>query len=448
MATTQPWVAVILAAGLGTRMNSAKPKVLHAVAGRPMLAHVAATAVEAGAATMAVVIGPDMDEARTALKGAAPGARFFLQSDRLGTAHAVLAAREAIAGTDQPILVLYGDSPLFRPDTLRRLCDAVQGGAALAVLGFEAANPTGYGRLLKDDAGSLRAIREEKDASPAERAVTLCNSGVMAFRPGLALQLLDRIGNANAKGEYYLTDAVEVARGDGLSAAVVVCPEAEVAGVNDRVQLAQTEAALQTRLREAAMRDGATLIAPETVTLSYDTRLGRDVMIEPNVFFGPGVTVEDEVQILANCHIVGATIRKGAIIGPFARLRTGTVIGEGAKIGNFVELKNTTMGAKSKANHLSYVGDTRVGEAANIGAGTITCNYDGFGKHVTEIGKGAFIGSNSALVAPVKIGDDAYIASGSVITQNVEQGALAVERAQQRQVPGWVARNREKKRKK
>jgi bifunctional UDP-N-acetylglucosamine pyrophosphorylase/glucosamine-1-phosphate N-acetyltransferase len=448
MATTQPWVAVILAAGLGTRMNSAKPKVLHAVAGRPMLAHVAATAVEAGAATMAVVIGPDMDEARTALTGVAPGARFFLQSDRLGTAHAVLAAREVIAGTDQPILVLYGDCPLFRPDTLRRLCDAVQGGAALAVLGFEAANPTGYGRLLKDDADSLRAIREEKDASPAERAVTLCNSGVMAFRAGLALQLLDRIGNANAKGEYYLTDAVEVARGDGLNASVVVCPEAEVAGVNDRVQLAQTEAALQTRLREAAMRDGATLIAPETVTLSYDTRLGRDVMIEPNVFFGPGVTVEDEVQILANCHIVGATIRKGAIIGPFARLRTGTVIGEGAKIGNFVELKNTTMGAKSKANHLSYVGDTRVGEAANIGAGTITCNYDGFGKHVTEIGKGAFIGSNSALVAPVKIGDDAYIGSGSVITQNVEPGALAVERAQQRQVPGWVARNREKKRKK
>lgn len=275
--------------------------------------------------------------------------------------------------------------------------------------------------------------------------MTLCNSGVMAFRAGHVLPLLERIGNANAKCEYYLPDAVVIARADGLRADVVLCPEAEVAGVNDRVQLADAEAVMQARLREAAMRGGATLIAPETVYFSYDTSLGQDVVIEPNVFFGPGVTVDDGARILANCHICDSAIGKGASVGPFARLRGGSELGERAKIGNFVEMKNAAMGAGAKANHLAYVGDASVGEKANVGAGTITCNYDGFAKHRTQIGKGAFIGSNSSLVAPVKIGDDAFIGSGSVITRDVEPGALAVERAEQKQVPGWVARNREKK---
>jgi bifunctional UDP-N-acetylglucosamine pyrophosphorylase/glucosamine-1-phosphate N-acetyltransferase len=443
--TAHPWLSIILAAGLGTRMKSSTPKVLHPVAGRPMLAHVAATALTAGASRLAVVIGPEMDAARGALAEAAPGAGFHIQSERLGTAHAVLAAREALAAWDGDVLVLYADSPLFRPETLQRLRQAITDGAAVAVLGFKAANPTGYGRLLLDADGGLAAIREEKDASDAERAITLCNSGVMAFRAGLALPLLGRVGNANAKGEYYLTDAVELARADGLRVAAVVCPEEEVAGVNDRVQLAEAEAAMQQWLREAAMRGGATLIAPETVFLSYDTVLGRDVVIEPNVFFGPGVMVEDDVRILANCHLAETTIRKGASVGPFARLRGGTELGEHVRIGNFVELKKAEIGAGAKANHLAYIGDASVGENANIGAGTITCNYDGFAKHRTEIGKGAFIGSNSALVAPVRIGDGAFVGSGSVITRDVEPGALAVERAPQKHVPGWAARNREKK---
>jgi bifunctional UDP-N-acetylglucosamine pyrophosphorylase/glucosamine-1-phosphate N-acetyltransferase len=443
--TAQPWLSIILAAGLGTRMKSSTPKVLHSIAGRPMLAHVAATAQAAGASRLAVVIGPEMDEARTALAEAAAGAEFFIQTERLGTAHAVLAAREALASWDHDVLVLYGDSPLFRPETVLQLRQALTDGAAVAVLGFEAADPTGYGRLLLDQDGGLAAIREEKDASETERAITLSNSGVMAFRAGRALPLLERIGNANAKGEYYLPDAVALARADGLRVAVVVCPEAEVAGVNDRVQLAQAETTMQHRLREAAMRNGATLIAPETVFFSHDTVLGRDVVVEPNVFFGPRVTIEDDVHILANCHIAETVIRKGVTIGPFARLRGGSELGEGVKIGNFVELKKAQMGAGAKANHLAYLGDASVGEQANIGAGTITCNYDGFAKHRTEIGKGAFIGSNSALVAPVKIGDGAFVGSGSVITRNVEPGALAVERAEQRQVPGWAARNREKK---
>jgi bifunctional UDP-N-acetylglucosamine pyrophosphorylase/glucosamine-1-phosphate N-acetyltransferase len=445
--TSQSCLSIVLAAGLGTRMKSSKPKVLHPVAGRSMLAHVAATAHAAGASRLAVVIGPETGESRGALGKAAPGAEFFIQHDRLGTAHAVLAAREALAAWDGDVLVLYGDSPLLRPETLLGLRNTLAQGAAVAVLGFEAAEPTGYGRLLLGKDGGLSAIREEKDASEAERAITLCNSGVMAFRAGHALQMLDRVGNDNAKGEYYLTDAVEIARAAGLHVAVAVCPEAEVAGVNDRLQLAQAEALMQQRLREKAMRDGATLIAPETVFLSYDTVLGRDVVIEPNVFLGPGVTIEDDVHILANCHIADTTVRKGAAVGPFARLRGGTEIGEGAKVGNFVEMKNAVIGAGAKANHLAYVGDALVGAKANIGAGTITCNYDGFAKHRTEIGKGAFIGSNSALVAPIRIGDDAFVGSGSVITRDVEAGALAVERAEQRQVAGWVARNREKKRK-
>lgn len=445
--TSQPWLSVILAAGLGTRMKSATPKVLHPVAGRPMVAHVAASVRTAGASELACVIGPDMDAVRRALEGPAPAAQFYIQAERLGTAHAVLAARAALAAFDGDVLILYGDTPLLTPETLTRLRVALDQGASVAVLGCDAADPTGYGRLIRNADGALIAIREEKDASEDERAIRLCNSGVMAFRAGAILPILDRIGNANAKSEYYLTDAVEIAVADGLDVAVVTCPEDEVMGVNDRVQLARAEALMQTRLREAAMRAGATLIAPDTVTFSHDTVLGQDVLIEPNVFFGPAVRIENGAEIKANSYMEHAHIGEGAVVGPFARLRPGADIGAGAKIGNFVEIKKAVIEEGAKVSHLSYIGDARVGAGANIGAGTIVCNYDGFHKHQTDIGKGAFIGSNSALVAPITIGDGAYIGSGSVITRDVEPGALALERGAQKSVPGWAARNRERRQK-
>jgi bifunctional UDP-N-acetylglucosamine pyrophosphorylase/glucosamine-1-phosphate N-acetyltransferase len=440
--TERPWLSIILAAGLGTRMKSALPKVMHAVAGRPMVAHAAAAAVSAGAQRLALVIGPDMAPVREALAGIGREAEIFTQEERLGTAHAVLAAREAIAGFAGDVLILYGDSPLFLPETLTRLRQALAGGAGLAVLGFEAANPFGYGRLIRDETGALLAIREEKDASEAERAIRLANSGVMAFRSEVMLAMLDRIGNHNAKGEYYLTDAVAIARAAEIAIAVEICAEEEVLGVNDRSQLAAAEAVMQQRLRRAAMAAGATLIAPETVTFSYDTRLGRDVIVEPNVFFGPGVTVEDNVHIKANSYMEQAVIREGAIVGPFARLRPGADIGPDARIGNFVEIKQARIEAGSKVNHLAYVGDATIGPRANIGAGTIVCNYDGFNKHFTEVGPGAFIGSNSALVAPVKIGAGAYIGTGSVVTRNIEPNALALERSELKQIPNWAARFR------
>lgn len=445
--TSQPWLSVILAAGLGTRMKSARPKVMHAVAGRPMVAHAAAAALAAGASELACVIGPDMDEVRQALDGLAPNAQFHIQAERLGTANAVLAARSTLAEFTGDVLILYGDTPLLTADTLGRLRSALGDGADVAVLGCEVADPSGYGRLILDEAGKLIAIREDKDASEAERAVRLCNSGVMVFRAGIILPLLDRIGNANAKSEYYLTDAVEIAVADGLRATVVVCPEDDVMGVNDRVQLARAEALMQKRLREAAMRAGATLIAPDTVTFCHDTQLGQDVTVEPNVFFGPAVRVGNNAEIKANSYMEHSHIGEGAVVGPFARLRPGADIGAGAKIGNFVEIKKAVIEEGAKISHLSYVGDARVGAGANIGAGTIVCNYDGFQKHRTEIGKGAFVGSNSALVAPLTIGDGAYIGSGSVITRNVEPGALALERSQQKSIPGWAARNRERRQK-
>jgi bifunctional UDP-N-acetylglucosamine pyrophosphorylase/glucosamine-1-phosphate N-acetyltransferase len=445
--TSRPWLSIILAAGLGTRMKSAIPKVMHAVAGRPMAVHAAAAAVAAGATRLVFVIGPDMEAARGALAHIAPNARFYTQTDRLGTANAVLAAEPAIADFEGDIVVLYGDTPLLLPDTLSRLRAALDGGAGIAVLGCEAADPTGYGRLLRDETGALTAIREERDASEDEKRLTLCNSGVIAFRSGVLLSLLHRIGNDNAKGEYYLTDAVEIARRDGLAVAVVTCPEEEVMGVNDRVQLARAEGLMQKRLREAAMRGGATLLAPDTVTLSHDTRLGEDVIVEPNVFFGPNVVIGNHVEIKANSYLEHARVADGALIGPFARLRPGAEIGANAKIGNFVEIKQAVIGAGAKVNHLAYVGDASVGAAANLGAGTIVCNYDGFQKHFTHIGEGAFIGSNSALVAPVKIGEGAYVGSGSVITRDVPPHALAVERSEQKQIPGWAIRNKEKRRK-
>ena len=398
-------LTVILAAGKGTRMKSAKPKVLHAVGGRSMLGHVIALAtVSAPHGRLGVVIGPDMDAVRAEALKLAPAASISIQSEQRGTADAVLAARDVLSSHEGDVLVLYADTPLITPGTIARLRAALDRGANVAVLGFRPDDPAGYGRLITDATGQLHAIREDKDASDTEKTIDLCNSGVMIFRCPSLLGILTRIGNTNAKGEFYLTDAVEIARADGLRAQVVEGDAEEVLGVNSRVQLAEAEAVFQRRARIAAMENGATLIAPETVWFSYDTRIGRDVVIEPNVFFGAGVHIEDGVIIKANCHIegadakvkVGLRIKSGAEIGPFARLRPGAEIGHGVHIGNFVEVKNAIMEDGSKANHLSYIGDGTVGAKANIGAGTIFCNYDGFNKHRTEIGPGAFVGSNSA----------------------------------------------------
>lgn len=438
----RPLLVVVLAAGQGTRMKSALPKVLHKIAGRSMLGHVLAVAQAAGADALSVVVGPGMDDVRAEALAQAPGAAVFVQQVQQGTADAVLSARDALAAHSGDVLVLYADTPLLPLATIDALRERLDAGAGIAVLGFEAADPTGYGRLLTDPSGWLTAIREDKDASDAERRVRLCNSGVMAFRLDDLVGVLSRIGNANAKGEYYLTDAVETARASGARAAVVTCAEEDVLGVNSRDQLAAAEAIFQRRARLAVMREGATLIAPETVWLSFDTQIGRDVIIEPNVFFGPGVVVEDGAEIKANCHFERAHIGKNARIGPFARLRPGAELGPDVHVGNFVEVKNVSLGAGAKANHLSYLGDGSVGAGANIGAGTIFCNYDGFNKSRTEIGEKAFVGSNTSLVAPVKIGAGAYIGSGSVITRNVAPDALALERSSQEERPGWAAKFR------
>ena len=437
-----PLMIVVLAAGKGTRMKSALPKVMHPVGGRAMLGHVLDLARASDADRIAVVVGPGMDEVKNAALAIAPGAEVYVQKDQLGTADALKAANPAIASHQGDVIVLYADTPLIEADTIARLRATLDAGAAVAVLGFDAADPDGYGRLLTEADGTLNAIREHKDASDAELQIRLCNSGVMAFRvPDLA-GVLGRIGNANAKGEYYLTDAVEIVRADGGRAAVVRCPEPEVLGVNSRVELAEAEAIFQNRRRHQVMLDGATLIAPETVWFSYDTVIGRDVTIQPNVFFGQGVTVEDSAEILANCHFERAHIGKGARVGPFARLRPGAKLGPDVRIGNFVEVKNLEMLEGSKANHLAYLGDGQVGPKANIGAGTIFCNYDGFFKHKTIIGAGAFVGSNSSLVAPVTIGEGAYIGSGSVISKDVSPGSLALERATQEERPGWAQKFR------
>lgn len=438
----RPLLVVVLAAGQGTRMKSALPKVLHKIGGRSMLGHVIAAAQSLEADALSVVVGPGMDKVRAEAVAQEPAARVFVQEKQQGTADAVLAAREALAAHKGDVLVLYADTPLLPPETLRVLRARLDAGAGIAVLGFEAKDPAGYGRLLADGDGWLAAIREEKDASEAERAVRLCNSGVMAFRLDDVLGVLTRIGNNNAKGEYYLTDAVEIARASGAKAAVVTCAEEDVLGVNSRDQLAVAEGIFQKRARLAAMREGVTMIAPETVWLSYDTKLGRDVVIQPNVFFGPGVSVDDDAEILANCHFERAHIGKGARVGPFSRLRPGADIGPDAHVGNFVELKNAQLGKGAKANHLSYLGDGSIGAGANIGAGTIFCNYDGFFKHRTEIGEGAFVGSNTSLVAPLKVGAGAYIGSGSVITKDVAADALALERSPQDERPGWAAKFR------
>jgi bifunctional UDP-N-acetylglucosamine pyrophosphorylase/glucosamine-1-phosphate N-acetyltransferase len=434
-------LAIVLAAGEGTRMRSARPKVLHAIGGRSLLAHVLHAVDAAGGSQIAVVAGPDQHAVADETQRIAANAQIYQQTERRGTAHAVLAAKAALARGADDILVLFGDTPLIRAETLARLRAALAEGAAVAVLGFRPADPTGYGRLVV--AGNeLVAIREQNDASPAERKIELCNGGLMALAGDKALAILERIGNANSKREYYLSDSVAIARAMGLKAVAIDAEEDDVRGINTKAQLAEAEAILQRRLRAAAMDAGVTLVAPETVFLSADTTFGKDVTIEPHVVFGPGVVIEDNAVIRSFSHLEGAHVGKGARVGPYARLRPGTQLGKDVHIGNFVEVKAAQIEAGAKANHLSYIGDARVGEGTNIGAGTITCNYDGVGKHHTDIGKGAFIGSNSALVAPVKIGDGAYVGSGSVVTKDVPADALALGRGVQTNKEGWAKRLR------
>jgi bifunctional UDP-N-acetylglucosamine pyrophosphorylase/glucosamine-1-phosphate N-acetyltransferase len=440
--TARSSLTVVLAAGEGTRMRSSLPKVLHPVAGQSLLSHVLDAAPHGAGATLAVVIGPDHKAVADEVARVRPDAATFIQRERLGTAHAVLAARDAIARGADDLLFAFGDTPLISAETFERLRAPLKNGAALAVLGFRAADPTGYGRLLIEG-DRLAAIREHADATPEERKITLCNAGVMAFDGRHALEIIDKIGNANVKGEYYLVDAVAIIRNLGLEAVVIETSEDEVRGINTKAQLAEAEAVMQARLRKAALEAGVTLIAPETVYLAADTKFGQDVTIEPFVVIGPGVTIADGAVIHSFSHIVQASIGKNASVGPYARLRPGTSLGDGVRIGNFVETKAATIESGAKVNHLSYVGDAHVGANANLGAGTITCNYDGFSKHKTTIGKGAFVGTNSSLVAPVKIGDGAYIGSGSVITKDVPDDAMAVERSPQSVREGGAARYRE-----
>jgi bifunctional UDP-N-acetylglucosamine pyrophosphorylase/glucosamine-1-phosphate N-acetyltransferase len=433
--TPRPAAAVILAAGEGSRMSSDIPKALHKIGGASMLGHVMTTAEALAPARICVVVGHGADAVAEEAREWREGVAIAEQTARRGTGHAVGAARDALTGFEGDVVVLYADTPLISPDTLAAMQAARAKGAAVVVLGFHAAIPGGYGRLIVED-GALARIVEAKDANPEEMAVTLCNSGVMCVDGAALFGLLDRVTDDNAKGEYYLTDIVELARRDGLTCAVVECPEAETLGVNDRADLAAAEAAFQTRMRRDALANGVTLRAPETVFFSHDTWLGRDAEVEQNVVFGPGVTVETGALIRAFSHLEGAHVSKGAVVGPYARLRPGAEIGNDARIGNFVEIKNAEIAEGAKVNHLSYVGDACVGMGANLGAGTITCNYDGFLKHRTVIGAGAFIGSNTALVAPVTIGDGAIVGAGSTVTQDVAANALAVARGRQTVLPG------------
>lgn len=430
-------LAIVLAAGEGTRMKSQRPKVLHEVGGLSLLGHALSAVAAAGAEAATVVIGPDRPEVAREAATRFPAAELAIQRERRGTAHAVLAARESLRRGYDDVIVAFADTPLVRPETFAALRAGLATGAAVVVLGFEAVDPTGYGRLVERD-GELEEIVEHKDATGAQRAIKLCNAGLMALSGEHALEILEAIGDHNAQREFYLTDAVAIARARGLHAKVLRAPESEVHGVNDRVQLATAEAEFQQRKRLAVMKGGATLIAPETVFFSFDTQVGSDVLIEPNCVFGLGVSIADDAVIHAFSHFEGAEIGPGAIVGPFARLRPGAKLAERAKAGNFVEIKNSEIGVGAKVNHLTYIGDASVGAAANIGAGTITCNYDGFFKARTTIGEGAFIGSNSSLVAPVTVGAGAYIGSGSVITGDVKPDALALGRARQAEKEGWA----------
>lgn len=441
--TKRTCLAVILAAGESTRMKSSKSKVLHPVANRPMIAHVVDALARAGIADIALVLGRDAEKVEAAAKNAAVKSTVHIQTERLGTAHAVLAAREAIARGYDDLLVVFGDTPLITETPLIAAREGLADGADVVVIGFETADPTGYGRLIMEN-GELLAIREHKDASEAELAITYCNGGLMAINSRKALDLIGGIGNENAKGEYYLTDIVEVARASGGRAIAVAAPEEELTGCNTRAELAVIERLWQQRRRHAMMIEGVSMVAPETVFLSYDTEIGRDATIEPNVVFGPGVTVESGAVIHSFSHLEGAHVGADAEIGPYARLRPGAKLGDGSKVGNFTEIKKAEVGAGAKVNHLSYIGDAFIGAHTNVGAGTITCNYDGINKHITRIGSDAFIGSNTSLVAPVTVGNGAYIASGSVITADVPDDAVAFGRARQENKEGRAVLIRER----
>ncbi len=433
-----PFAAIILAAGKGTRMKSDLHKVLHPIAGKPMLEHLLDSLAGLSLARTVVVAGDRHEQLRDALAGRE--VTVALQEPQLGTAHAALQAKGALADFGGLVLVCFGDCPMVKADTVRRLFGALEGGAKVAVLGFRPADPLAYGRIIADADGAVVKMVEYKDASDAERACDLCNSGLIVAHSDDMWPLLEAVGNDNAQGEYYLPDVATnaIARGDRV--VVIETAAEEVAGINSRAELAAAESRWQAARRVRAMDEGATLIAPETVFFSWDTAVGRDVTIEPNVFFGPGVTIADKVLIRANSHIEGAKLATGVKIGPFARLRPGTVLEEGSFIGNFVEVKNAVLGAGAKASHLTYLGDATVGAGANIGAGTITCNYDGYFKHKTVIGERAFIGSNSALVAPVTIGADAIVAAGSTVSRDVAEGELRMVRAEQLVKPGWADR--------
>jgi len=436
-------LSIILAAGEGTRMRSAMPKVLHPVGGLSMVGHAVRAARSAGSNRIAVVVGPGHEAVSAAVAAQDPRASVFTQLERLGTGHAVKQARAAFDAGNGNVIVLYADTPLVTPATVASIVAKLDAGADIVVVGFEPSDPTGYGRLLTEGS-RLMAIREHKDASEDERRIGLVNSGIMGFKSAVLASVIDRIDNKNAKGEFYLTDAVELANADKRKVEYTVTDANEVIGVDDRSKLAKAEAQFQELRRDDFMKAGVTLKDPGSVYFSYDTEIGRDVTIFPNVVFGPGVKIADNVEIRAFCDIEDVKIGSGATIGPFARIRGGAELGADVHLGNFVEVKKSKIGAGTKAGHLSYLGDAVIGEKTNIGAGTITCNYDGVNKDVTAIGSNVFIGSNASLVAPVTIGDGAYTASGSVITEDVPAGAVAFGRARQENKPGYAQTLRDK----
>ncbi|MEL7112357.1 MAG: bifunctional UDP-N-acetylglucosamine diphosphorylase/glucosamine-1-phosphate N-acetyltransferase GlmU [Pseudomonadota bacterium] len=436
--------AVILAAGQGTRMRSSLPKVLHQVGGRAMIDWSVALARAVGCDRIVVVCSPSGQAVQDHVKRTIGAEAIAIQDPPLGTGHAVRAAQEALSDFEGELVVLYGDTPLIPAFAVDALFRELEGGAAVGVLGFEAAEPGAYGRLITTENGDLDAIVEAKEATPEQLDVAFCNSGVMAAQASAMFGLLSKVTNENAKGEYYLTDIVALAREAGQTCRAVSCDESDVLGVNSRVELAQAEEAFQAKTRRAFLMAGVTMTAPETVFFSHDTQIENDVVLEPGVVFAPGVSVKTGARIRAFSHLEGAIVAENCEIGPYVRLRPGATLEQGVKVGNFVEIKNTRLGEGAKANHLAYLGDGDVGAGANIGAGTIFCNYDGFLKYKTKIGKNAFVGSNSSLVAPVTIGDGAYIGSGSVITKDVESDSLAVARGKQFGKSGWATRFRDR----
>ncbi len=438
-----PCAVIILAAGKGTRMKSTKAKILHEIAGRPMVLHALDAVESLDPQKKIVVVSPDMDGVTRVVLDDDDTVEIVLQPKTLGTGHAVQCAADKLVKFNGNIVVLFADTPLMTAQTLQRFDEFMQA-HDVGVIGFRADDPTGYGRLIRDGDGNVTAIREHKDASAGEREIDFCNSGVVGMAGKDFPTLIEALSNDNANGEYYITDVIEIAASLGLKVGAIECDEEEVLGVNTKTQLSNAETIYQNRARARAMENGVQMVAPTTVYFSHDTVIKSDVMIEPNVVFGPGVFVSSGATIRAFCHIEGALIGKNAIIGPYARLRPGTVLSDAVKVGNFVEIKNAEINKGAKINHLSYVGDAKVGAGANIGAGTITCNYDGFNKHLTEIGEGAFIGSNSSLIAPVSISDGAYVGSGSVITKDVNLDALAIARSKQRNIDGWAKTFRSK----